>query len=84
MIRIFIVFTIVFNFYTSFAGGLIEIKGQVVKIEKGFALIKATSGETKVSMKNLTKKQAKEVQLAQGSSKEVVLQLLPIAIQKED
>lgn len=73
----------VLSFSTSMAGGIYEIKGKVTGIEKGFATIKSSSGETKVAMKNLSKKQKKEVQEAQGRNKEISLQLLPVALKKE-
>ncbi len=65
------------------AGGLIQIRGQVSKIEKGFAVFHLDGKDIRVSMKKLSKKEVKVVQEANGSKKEIMLKLSPQALVSE-
>ncbi len=72
-----VLYTAVIVLFSSaaFAGLSIQIKGEVVRIEKNMAVIKNGNTETEIPMKNLSKKDATKVMEARGTKKLVHLSL---------
>lgn len=57
------------------AGLDFTVKGKVLRVEKGFAILKTNEGEQKIDMKLLSKKNIKKILNASGYSKEITLKL---------
>lgn len=58
---------------SAFAGNTLMIKGKVLRVENGVAVIAKTGGENRLELKKLAKQDVKTINSAVGSKKDIEL-----------
>lgn len=61
--------------YISVAGTFIKLQGTILRVEDSVVILKTKSGQRKIALKDLTKKDTELVRKETGSKKEVTLRI---------
>ncbi len=75
LFKIHILLGIIFSYYISWAGTFIKIQGSILRVENSIVFLKTKSGERKIALKDLTKKDTELVKKETGSKREVTLRI---------